>query len=153
MTTKPFTRPLTAEYFAKRNTKAVNMRWKMSLFPPQARLFLQCQNNGQIIHVPIRAEPMMVGVNGSQTNKPHSYIDLTRMNGQQHNILRYHCQIEQRDNALYVTDLNTRSGTYVNGIRLLPNTAHLLHNRATLKLGTLTFNIQFIYKNQPSMPS
>ncbi|MBX3083080.1 MAG: FHA domain-containing protein [Anaerolineae bacterium] len=153
MTTKPFTRPFKADYFAKREIKAVNMRWKMSLFPPQARLFLQCQLNGQIIHVPIRAEPVLLGVNGSQMNKPHSYVDLTGINGSQHHILRYHCQIERRDDALYLTDLNTRSGTYLNGIRLLPNNPHLLHNRATLTLGSLMFTIQFIYKNQPSTPS
>jgi hypothetical protein len=153
MTTKPFTRPFKAEYFAKRETKAVNMRWKMSLFPPQARLFLQCQSNGQIIHVPIRAEPVLIGVNGSQTNKPHSYVDLTGINGNQHQILRYHCQIERREDALYIADLNTRSGTFVNGVRLLPNTPHLLHNRATLRLGLLAFNIQFIYKNQPATTS
>ena len=53
----------------------------------------------------------------------------------EHMISRFHCEIERRGGQLYVSDLHSSNGTYLNGMLLKPNAPALLRRGARIDLG------------------
>ena len=51
-----------------------------------------------------------------------------------------HCQLEMEDNRLYVTDLGSTNGTYVDGQEMRKNNRYRVFNGATLRLGAENVN-------------
>jgi len=52
-------------------------------------------------------------------------------------ISRKHCQVEVIDNTLFITDLNSSNGTFINGMRLIPDEKHGLKAGDKLVIGKL----------------
>jgi hypothetical protein len=56
---------------------------------------------------------------------PHTKLrpdmDLTRYGGEEYGVSRTHCSILFKNNTLYLTDLGSSNGTFLNGRRLRPN--------------------------------
>src|SRR5262249_12132654 len=57
-------------------------------------------------------------------------------------VSRQHCQFTQRYQSVFVQDLESFNGTFVNGRRITQPTR--LHNGDELGLGPLTFQISFV---------
>jgi pSer/pThr/pTyr-binding forkhead associated (FHA) protein len=57
-------------------------------------------------------------------------------------VSRRHCQLENRDGSLYLTDLGSANGTYLNERRLIPNQAELFPANAVLRVGDTSFVLQ-----------
>jgi pSer/pThr/pTyr-binding forkhead associated (FHA) protein len=57
-------------------------------------------------------------------------------------VSRRHCQLENRDGNLYLTDLGSANGTYLNEHRLTPNQAELFPTNAVLRVGDTSFVLQ-----------
>ena len=54
--------------------------------------------------------PFFIGKSGEKTN--YRIEDST--------VSRFHARIDKEENELWLTDLNSTNGTFLNGIRLLP---------------------------------
>jgi pSer/pThr/pTyr-binding forkhead associated (FHA) protein len=80
-------------------------------------------------------------------SKPRSnHIDLSPFGAQDRGVSRIHAQIHMEDNKLYITDMDSTNGTFVDGIRLQAHHPQLLRQGSELTLGRL--RMQVMYKNQ-----
>lgn len=65
-------------------------------------------------------------------------------------VSRRHLQLENRGGALYVTDLNSANGSYINGRRLVPNQTELLRPGDNLRVGDTSLLLRGIAAHQSS---
>jgi hypothetical protein len=70
-------------------------------------------------------------------------IDLTPYNGQVQGISRHHAAIGRRGSRLYLWDLGSINGTYLNQDRLEPDQRYQLHDGDEILLGQLAFTVRF----------
>lgn len=70
-------------------------------------------------------------------------LDLNRYGGFISGVSRQHLRITKDADILTVTDLDSRNGTYLNGVRLIPNQPRILRDGDELCLGTLFLRIYF----------
>jgi hypothetical protein len=70
-------------------------------------------------------------------------IDLTPYNGQTQGISRHHAAIQRRGSRLYLWDLNSTNGTYLNQAELKPDQQHKLGDGDEIVLGKLAFTVRF----------
>jgi len=72
-------------------------------------------------------------------------------------ISRRHCEITQQDARVAVRDLNSRTGTWVNGVRIPVDTKVELNTGDQLKIGPLEFEVQLAHslggKKKPKVES
>ena len=52
-------------------------------------------------------------------------------------ISRYHLSISQKEDAVYITDLDSANGTYIDGVKLTVNEAHQLYGGEEIMMGEL----------------
>mgnify|MGYP001085235873 CR=1 FL=1 len=64
-------------------------------------------------------------------------VDLAPFGAQQRGISRRHAAIVRRQGAIYVVDLGSMNGTFVNNKRLSPQSAHILADGDRLSLANL----------------
>lgn len=77
-------------------------------------------------------------------SSPHPDIDLVPLGGIERGVSRRHARLELLENHLYLTDLNSANGTFVNGNRLNPYSPTLLHHGDEVMLGRLAISIGFV---------
>ncbi len=70
-------------------------------------------------------------------------IDLTPYGAMDRGVSRLHAQLELKDNKLYITDLNSTNGTYLNASRIEPFEARVLHKGDDVILGRLAVQVLF----------
>lgn len=79
----------------------------------------------------------------SRPTDPIVTIDLQEHGGFQHGVSRYHAMIVVVKGGLYVRDLNSVNGTFLNGQKLAPITSHALKSGDIVTLGDLALTIEF----------
>lgn len=70
-------------------------------------------------------------------------LDLTHLGAAERGVSRRHARLELADGRLYITDLDSSNGTFVNGVRLNPYTPTLLHSGDDVLLARLAFSVTF----------
>jgi hypothetical protein len=70
-------------------------------------------------------------------------VDLTTYGAHDHGVSRQHLRLTLLHRQFYVTDLNSRNGTQLNGESLSPHKPYPLHNGDELLLGRLTLQVLF----------
>src|SRR5579859_2008041 len=70
-------------------------------------------------------------------------VDLTSFSSAQLQISRLHLQLRRRNGLVYLTDLGSANGTWLNGRRLLPNTELLLRDGDELRLASLVIHVKY----------
>jgi pSer/pThr/pTyr-binding forkhead associated (FHA) protein len=122
------------------STNALNQATTNSLFAPHASVLLRFMPLGQTLSFSMR-KPLTLGrtfdVDVEKT------LDLTDYGGVEHGISRKHCQLERRGSRLIITDLGSTNGTYLNGSRIAPHTAHTVAHGDRLILGTMHMLVLF----------
>lgn len=78
-----------------------------------------------------------------ETDHPNQ-IDLNPYDARRKGVSRLHLQLHVENDQLYATDLNSSNGTFLNDVRLKPNTATYVPNGAILLLGV--FPIQIVFR-------
>ncbi len=68
-------------------------------------------------------------------------VDLTPYKAFENGVSRLHAVIRSNDNQVIMIDLGSANGTYINGIRAMPNTDHPLCHGDIVALGKLKFQI------------
>ncbi|HLY24705.1 MAG TPA: FHA domain-containing protein [Aggregatilineales bacterium] len=121
--------------------QAVNLLWGRSYFHNYARMALRNEASDELISVPTDNPPALIG-RATATFRPTVFFPRTLST--QKGISRAHARIDKDGTALYVTDLDSTNGTFLDGEALTPQIAYLLHNKAALQLGSLILRVEFI---------
>jgi len=107
-------------------------------FTPPARLTFHIE--GQLLTLPDRS----ILTIGRQTPDSHAVqpdIDLTAFGAASKGVSRLHCQLKKTQYLVYLADLNSRNGTWLNGARLLGE--RLIRNGDEVQLGHLRMTVRF----------
>jgi hypothetical protein len=75
---------------------------------------------------------------------PYDLIDLSHLDAGRRGVSRQHCQLERQGASLFITDLNSTNGTYLNGTRLTAYTPYRLADGDRLILSTLHCTVVFV---------
>jgi pSer/pThr/pTyr-binding forkhead associated (FHA) protein len=116
------------------------IQWGTRYFHPRARLYLQMEKTNTFIPVKFVNNLAVIGRRGGSAI-PH--VDLTGYDALGLGVSRYHLRIAHQYDAIYVTDLNSLNGTFMDRERLKPEVPTLLHNKAILQLGTMLLRAHF----------
>jgi hypothetical protein len=108
------------------------------------RVSLHLLESGQIISVPDRNEFTLGRISEKQPIMPD--IDLSDYDAFDHGVSRLHAVIRLTDGEATVMDLGSSNGSYLNGVRLIPNTESPLQQDDVLSLGKLKMQIFFTTK-------
>jgi len=86
---------------------------------------------------------LVVGRHSGLSSDTAPDVDLTPFNALEKGVSRRHLRIRCPDYMLYVTDLGSRNGTWLNGHIILPGAERLLRSGDTLQLGALRIRVKF----------
>lgn len=100
---------------------------------------LHLQDSGQILPLGDRAEFTLGRVSEAQPIMPD--IDLTPYQAYASGVSRLHAVLKREGKRVFVMDLGSSNGTYLNGKRLRPNVDHSLNHGDMLALGKLKIQI------------
>jgi hypothetical protein len=104
---------------------------------------LHLLDSGQILPLGDRTEFTLGRVSEAQPIMPD--IDLTPYQAYANGVSRLHAVLKRDGTRVFVMDLGSSNGTYLNGKRLTPNVDHTLNHGDMLALGKL--KIQILLKN------
>jgi len=107
------------------------------LIHPKSIIF---QIDNQILELPQR-ERLIIGRRGADSTLVQPDIDLTPFGAAEKGVSRQHTQLRTTAYLTYVADLNSKNGTWLNGLRILGD--RLLRDGDELRLGQLTLTVQF----------
>jgi hypothetical protein len=109
------------------------------LAPADSWAALHVLESGAILPLATRNEFTLGRVGEGQSLTPD--IDLTPHQAYSHGVSRLHAVLKRGVNAIYITDLASANGTYLNGKRLEPHQEHELSHGDVLGLGSLKVQI------------
>jgi len=104
-----------------------------------AWISLHMLESGQILPIVEQKEFTMGRLSDNQPIMPD--IDLSAYKGYENGVSRLHAVIRHNSGNTIIMDLGSSNGTYVNGMRLLPNTEQPLHHGDVVALGKLKMQI------------
>ena len=118
---------------------------KTAVFPKDVDAWasIHLVDSGQILPLTDRKEFTLGRVSEAQPIMPD--IDLTPYQAYASGVSRLHAVIKREREQVFVMDLGSSNGTFVNGKRLKPNTKQLLSHGNMLSLGKL--KIQVLLEN------
>ncbi len=86
---------------------------------------------------------LVVGRHSDLADDPAPDVDLSPFHADEKGVSRRHLRIRCPDYLIYVTDLGSRNGTWLNGHLILPGAERLLRSGDELQLGALHIRIKF----------
>jgi hypothetical protein len=92
------------------------------------------------------AEEVIVGRAGA-TQEDQLLMDLGSFDAYELGVSRRHLSIKRRETLIYVADLGSSNGTWLNGQRLLPYAEHLLLSQDVLQLSQLRLHVLYSLEN------
>jgi pSer/pThr/pTyr-binding forkhead associated (FHA) protein len=104
---------------------------------------LHLLDSGQILPLGDRTEFTLGRVSEAQPIMPD--IDLTPYQAYANGVSRLHAVLKREGKRVFVMDLGSSNGTYLNGKRLMPNVDQTINHGDMLALGKL--KIQILLKN------
>ena len=104
---------------------------------------LHLLDSGQILPLGDRMEFTLGRVSEAQPIMPD--VDLTPYQAYANGVSRLHAVLKRESNRVFVMDLGSSNGTYLNGKRIKPNVDQTLNHGDMLALGKL--KIQILLKN------
>lgn len=110
--------------------------------PSERLLRATVLDNGRQITLPIKAGAVIGRYDRSRDVQPE--IDLSDDGGYDGGVSRRHAHIFQADGAIYIEDLGSANGTFMDDRQLAPHTRYALHSNATLRFGSIALRIDHI---------
>jgi hypothetical protein len=89
-----------------------------------------------------RRERLVIGRAGASGLR-HPDVDLTSWGAIQYGVSRLHAAFEIRDEAVFLTDLGSTNGTYLNAARLSPGETRIVCSGDELCFGNLVAHLYF----------
>jgi pSer/pThr/pTyr-binding forkhead associated (FHA) protein len=112
------------------------------LVVPTTDVVFQLVDEGVQLPLVDRSEFTLGRVSEGQPLIPE--IDLSKYNAYERGVSRLHAVVSIKDKQVNITDLGSANGTWLNGVRLPPHTAHRLKDGDRITLGK--FKIQAAIK-------
>ena len=110
---------------------------------PACQVLLQFLPSAECIPVPLDG-PVILGRRASpDQTRPYGVLDLSDLGAGKRGVSRQHCQLERQDSHLFIIDLDSTNGTYLNGVRLVAYTPYRLADGDRLILSTLHCMVVF----------
>jgi len=136
--------PIVTQNISADNLPALERR-KTATFPKDLDNWasLHLLDSGQILPLGDRTEFTLGRVSEAQPIMPD--IDLTPYQAYANGVSRLHAVLKREGKRVFVMDLGSSNGTYLNGKRLTPNVDQTLNHGDMLALGKL--KIQILLKN------
>jgi len=100
---------------------------------------LQLLEMGQLLPIAGRHEYTMGRVSEGQSVMPD--IDLTDYRAYENGVSRIHAVLKQKNGQIFLMDLGSSNGTYLNGMHLIPEQEYPLSNGSILSLGKLKIQL------------
>jgi hypothetical protein len=120
---------------------AVLTGWSTSGFAGKKEVILYVKDNDTpIIFTP---EDRFVIGRHSRTTDVEIDLDLTPFAADKHGVSRVHAAFQLENKELYLIDLNSKNGTFLNEDPLPANQPHAIHDGDTIRLGQLMMYIYF----------
>jgi hypothetical protein len=104
-------------------------------------LKLTIPDNGREMEVPLAEEVSIGRFDPASGSFPD--VDLTSYGGLQKGISRYHAKITRRESGVFIEDLGSINGTFLNRKKLPPYVPQVLKSSDELRLGTLVLRVSF----------
>ena len=97
------------------------------------------------VEVPLTKEGVSIGrLDRASSSFPD--VDLTDYGGAEEGVSRRHAKIVRRRNEVFIEDLGSFNGTFLNGKKLTPHRFEVLKSGDELKLGKLVLRVTFTTK-------
>jgi ribosomal protein L37E len=109
-------------------------------FPADASAVLQFLPTGACVSLSLE-QPMVLGRGVSPDRE--KMLDLSEFQGLTYGVSRQHCKLERRGIQLYVADLGSTNGTYLNNKRLAPFQDQMIGHGDRLILGAMHIIVMF----------
>lgn len=104
---------------------------------------LSLEIDGSVLMMPSQAS-VVVGRHHAGPSAVKLDVDLSFFQAASKGVSRCHLQIERRAMLVFVKDLQSRNGTWLNGRRLLGDGERLVRNGDELRLGQLVIRLRFV---------
>jgi pSer/pThr/pTyr-binding forkhead associated (FHA) protein len=98
--------------------------------------------NGQQVTLP-QGNDLVIGRRAHTADQKQPDVDLSRFAATQMGVSRTHMRLVRRDNLLYISDLDSRNGTWLNGKRLVGRGERVVRDGDEVQLGKLRITIRF----------
>lgn len=105
-------------------------------------LKLSIRDSGRIIEIPLTKEINIGRLDAASATFPE--VDLTVDNGLEKGVSRRHARITRQGKDLFIEDLGSVNGTFVNGKRLTPYLPHLLQSGDEMQMGNLVLRASVV---------
>jgi hypothetical protein len=131
------------QYVVKSRDRTADLQWGTAFFHQYARLYLRVEaknHSEHVLQIPLQQGCAVIGRKAENADVD---VDLTHLDALEMGISRRHAQIIRTGDRIELVDLGSANGTYLNRVRLAPNEAHILRNRAVIQLGQLILRVQF----------
>ena len=134
--------------FEGKKTKQIDMEASSGTAPMQASaapkapvnwISLHLLENGQIIPISDRLEFTMGRTSENQPIMPD--VDLSSAKAYEYGVSRLHAVVRLLNGMIILMDLGSSNGTYLNGVRLMPNIEHPIKHGDIVSLGKLKIQI------------
>ena len=104
-----------------------------------AWITLHLMDTGQMLPVSDRGEFTLGRISEGQPIMPD--VDLSPYQAYANGVSRLHAVVKQTASRIWIMDLGSANGTYINGKRLNPNIEHTLNNGDIIALGKLKIQV------------
>jgi len=104
-------------------------------------LKLTIPDSRRSLEVPLTREVSIGRLDPASASFPD--VDLSSDGGLEKGISRRHAQITRRGNEVFIEDLGSINGTFLNGKKLMPYSPQVLKSGDELQLGELTLRVSF----------
>jgi hypothetical protein len=104
-------------------------------------LKLTIPDSGREVEVPLTEEVKIGRLDVASASFPE--VDLTRDAALDKGVSRYHAKITRRGREVFIEDLGSVNGTFVNRKKLIPYLPEALRNGDRLQLGELMLRVSF----------
>jgi len=93
-----------------------HVAWQDIRLPPHAALVLYLSPSSEPLLLPGKEQILIGRAGASGLRRPD--VDLTDFEAEQYGVSRLHAAIDLQDGAVFLTDLGSTNGTYLNALRL-----------------------------------
>jgi len=108
-----------------------------------AALRLHVRGEPEALDVVVDETPLALGRRDTDSGVEPG-IDFGPYGARRHGVSRHHADLFSIDGAVYVEDLGSRNGTFVNGERIAPYVEHRLFDGDWLRLGKLNLQVNYV---------
>jgi pSer/pThr/pTyr-binding forkhead associated (FHA) protein len=105
-----------------------------------AKILVLCIKDGGRIELPLSKEVVIGRLDAGHAIFPD--VDLTQEEGMELGVSRRHARVSLRQDQVFVEDLNSLNGTFLNSTRLVPELPYPIKDGDELQLGRLLLTVQ-----------